>query len=758
MKAKSRHWAGWIVILAVILLLAACGPDGAPPAPSPTATPRLAAVLPTRVPPTQGPSPTPLPSATPTVTDTPMPSDTPTETPIPTDTPTPTATATPRPSADSEPLTIVLTWATTGNVDLGVLEPGGAFVSRALPQSPAGGALSADANGTCDIAVTDVEERVTWPVGAAQSGDYAVFARYQAACGNEAPLEVTISVLLGDQAALLEDTAVLEVGQQYEITFAFDRFETDVLASAVGQNPSAPRPIRYGEGVTGVISAAGFEAFYTFDGRQGDLITVTMRRGSDDLDTYLSLLDAAGSEVAVNDDAAFVDVSTDSQIEQFALPADGSYAIVATRYQGATGLTEGGYTLTLDLVISGAAAEQTLGTLVYGGSTRGMITADRAEVRYSFPGGADDVVVIDMRRITGDLDPHLTLLGPGGVQLGANEDNPSGETATDARLDRFLLPGTGTYTILAGRSPVAPGPIGGVFEIALELFSTDPVDALLFAPQALVYGDAVTGDINDRRYERLYTFEGEQGDPVTIELSQIDGDLDSFLMLQDASGNQLAFNDDATGAETDTDSRIANFRLPATGVYTIVATRFRGAEGTSSGSFELRLTMAVLENTRQIPVTLEAQHSGSVSDGGSTFRQVFPGDDARNGSYQAFLSFALPQAVTADSLVAASLLLGECTLNGDPFEDLGSLGVWVDAYGTLEAADFAEPDSPVQVGAATACPSAPLDVTQVALTTLQNGELRLQFRLVFPLGSDDDNAIDDVTFTAPQLVLEMRIP
>lgn len=739
MKALGYHRVGWAVMLVAVVLLAACGPGGTSSAPSPTAMERLAAVLPTRIPPTEGPSPTPLPSATPTAT------------------PTRTPTATPRPSAATEPLTVVLTWATADNLDLGVLEPTGTFISHALAQSPDGAVLSADANADCDAAITEPFEQVTWPVGAAQDGSYTVLVRYQTACGDEESLDATITVRLGDQTTLLEESATLEVDQQYELTFAFDGFETSVLAAAVERNSAAPQAIRYGDEANGVITPTGFEALYTFEGQQGDVITATMRRTSDDLDTYLTLLDAEGEAIASNDNAGFEDVSTDSLLDQVSLPSDGMYTLVATRLDGPAGLTAGAFTLALNLLVDGAAASQSTGTLAYDETARGLIADDQNAVSYTFSGSANDVIVIDMVRLSGNLDPHLTLLGPDGDTIGTNDDTPSAETLTDARLDHFLLPETGAYTVLAGRSP-ATASTGGVFEVALTIVSNDPADAVLFAPQALAYGDTAAGAIDDLRFERIYTFEGSRGDPVTIELSRVAGDLDAYLILLDAAGNQLAYNDDAAGMAVSTDSRIANFRLPSDGTYTIVATRFRGAEGDSSGAFELHLASIESIATRQITVTLEVANTGSVSESGSVFRQMFPGDDARNNSYHSFLSFTLPPEVTANTLMTASLLLGDCTLNGAPFDDLGALTVQVESYGTLETTDFDQPDSAVRVGVADSCPAAPLEITQAVQSALQNGERTIQFRLSFPVGSDDDGAIDDVTFTAPELVLEVRAP
>ncbi|MDD5302459.1 MAG: hypothetical protein PHS14_05050 [Elusimicrobia bacterium] len=83
--------------------------------------------------------------------------------------------------------------------------------------------------------------------------------------------------------------------------------------------------------------------------------------------------------------------------------------------------------------------------------------------------------------------------------------------------------------------------------------------------------------------QRLYTFRGTRGQPVTIALKAI-GFYDSYLDLYGPDGDWLEFDDDGGG---DGNAQITNYILPEDGVYTIVAAAY--ASG-SFGPFKLSLS------------------------------------------------------------------------------------------------------------------------------------------------------------------------
>ncbi len=105
-------------------------------------------------------------------------------------------------------------------------------------------------------------------------------------------------------------------------------------------------------------------------------------------------------------------------------------------------------------------------------------------------------------------------------------------------------------------------------------------DTVTAAPTAetaefdIAAGQETAGALSDANPNDLYRFEGTAGSVVTITMRKTDdsSNLDPYLKLYDATGNLLAENDDATGVIEGLgflDSQIAEFALPADGVYVI---------------------------------------------------------------------------------------------------------------------------------------------------------------------------------------------
>lgn len=107
----------------------------------------------------------------------------------------------------------------------------------------------------------------------------------------------------------------------------------------------------------------------------------------------------------------------------------------------------------------------------------------------------------------------------------------------------------------------------------------------------ITYDQIVTGTISDSTPAVNYTFNGSAGDVIQISMKATQQGLDSYLELRDANGNVIYTDDDAGG---NLNAVIGPTTLPATGVYTIVATRCCGGQGTSTGTFELTLSRAQL--------------------------------------------------------------------------------------------------------------------------------------------------------------------
>jgi len=98
------------------------------------------------------------------------------------------------------------------------------------------------------------------------------------------------------------------------------------------------------------------------------------------------------------------------------------------------------------------------------------------------------------------------------------------------------------------------------------------------AQQQIAVGQAVSGSLtvsdlqwsNGERYDP-YLFYGQAGQYVTITMTS--SDFDSYLILQDANGNQIAYNDDG-GGSMGLNAQIQT-TLPMTGTYRIIARAYR---------------------------------------------------------------------------------------------------------------------------------------------------------------------------------------
>ena len=108
-------------------------------------------------------------------------------------------------------------------------------------------------------------------------------------------------------------------------------------------------PIQYGDTQPGSIQDTTFAVYFTFNGQAGDVITIAMNRTAGDLDALVALRDPNGNMIGVSDDIAGEN-TRDAQLESITLPANGTYTIIATRFQQDIGLTKGDFTVTLEHV------------------------------------------------------------------------------------------------------------------------------------------------------------------------------------------------------------------------------------------------------------------------------------------------------------------------------------------------------------------------------------------------------------------------
>lgn len=109
----------------------------------------------------------------------------------------------------------------------------------------------------------------------------------------------------------------------------------------------------------------------------------------------------------------------------------------------------------------------------------------------------------------------------------------------------------------------------------------------------------VTGEIFEAQDWLSYSFQGTAGEFVALSLTAIEGSLDTLLQVIGPDGTLVGVSDDI--AFDNKNSALPNLRLPSTGIYNVIATRYGKELGGTEGVFELLLSSA----TAQVPAVVQ---------------------------------------------------------------------------------------------------------------------------------------------------------
>ncbi len=140
--------------------------------------------------------------------------------------------------------------------------------------------------------------------------------------------------------------------------------------------------------------------------------------------------------------------------------------------------------------------------------------------------------------------------------------------------------------------------------------------ALAQAGTPIAYGQSVSGAITAEAPEVFYTFQGRAGEVITVAMSAVQPGLDSYVRLITPDGTELV--DDDTGGNLD--SLLGPYTLPADGTYTVVATRFGGLQGGSTGAYTLVVSQVALT-----PLTPGETFSLDLNDSQPAYFFSYPG-------------------------------------------------------------------------------------------------------------------------------------
>jgi hypothetical protein len=357
----------------------------------------------------------------------------------------------------------------------------------------------------------------------------------------------------------------------------------ELLIEQVGAGVNENTVLAYGNNVIGRISPDEPIVFYFIRAQRGDVITVTLKRTSGDLDPLLELATSDGKVLSSNDDDPAAEGTLDAGILNYMVLETNVYLIVATRFGREAGDTTGSYVLSLAQIPVdelGQNPEQAR-LMDYGSTFEGEVSDDLPVRYYRFEARRGDVITAALIRESGELDPMIKLVDASLVVLTQDDDTGDG---SDARIAAYTLPTTGTYYLLATRSEKQKGDTTGTFTIEL----TGRAGIAGGRTLEIVYGATVTGSLDSQNVAEEYIFLGQQGDTIRITMKRASGDLDSLVTLFDSEHKQIAFDDDSAGGQ---DALIDEFTLPRDGSYTLVASRFDREKGTTNGAYILTLEL-----------------------------------------------------------------------------------------------------------------------------------------------------------------------
>jgi hypothetical protein len=241
----------------------------------------------------------------------------------------------------------------------------------------------------------------------------------------------------------------------------------------------------------------------------------------------------------------------------------------------------------LALAILPIAASAQATAIAVGDTVEGELTESAPETLYSFEVEAGATVQITL--VSDDFDPFLVLADADGNEL-ATDDDSAGNL--DSRIS-YTFPDGGEYMLTATSFSAHNGGAARTGAYTLTLTSVEV--------ETIEYGETVEGVFSGDVLSSEYSFTAAPGDSVTIALNS--DDFDSYLRLRDASGNEIAYNDDGGGS---LNSLIGPLLLTDGGIYTIVASSLSGS---STGAFVL-----ILNSANLMPISVGEPVEGELTE------------------------------------------------------------------------------------------------------------------------------------------------
>ncbi len=426
-----------------------------------------------------------------------------------------------------------------------------------------------------------------------------------------------------------------------------------VLLVATTVMAQGPRTLVPGTPLTGTLNSNNLVQVFTLEGSAGQVVTLTAVN-QNGVPLALVLTDSAGTIIAQSYD---LDIVGQVSVSNITLPADDSYSVTLFKSAGVDSFTDVTFTLTAEVTggatpeptaaatdapTAEATAEATEGStpevtspITSAGQSTQLLTTSGLQIELSW-NTTDDLDLEVRDPVGGSLYWETPTVSSGG-SLSANANQGCTVTTATPSETASWTPGgipTGSYEVLvyfqsacAGQNPVsftlavtvdgnALDPIEGTVlegQVFVAGFTVSPdgaseltglsgivtndlpaaAAAMIAEAAPITVGSSVNGSITNAQPYQAYSFAAQANDLVTVDMTAISGNLDTFLFLLDSRGNVVDFNDDADDGVTN--SQILSGLLPETGTYTIIASRYAKRIGGTEGDFTLALSTQATE-------------------------------------------------------------------------------------------------------------------------------------------------------------------
>jgi hypothetical protein len=338
--------------------------------------------------------------------------------------------------------------------------------------------------------------------------------------------------------------------------------------------------VAYGGRVNGQLNNAVPRAVYYFDGLRGEVVSISLKATSGNLDPVLTVVDSGGRTVAALDDAKG---NRDIVIDALRIPQSSRYYVIIGRFGYSLGSTAGAYELDVERI---GVSSDSGSALRYGDTVINNITNMAPQIYYSFRAKQGDIVGIHMTRDSGDLDTYLQVVDSNALVIAENDDVP-GQGTSASGIDNLLIKKDGTYIIVATRYGEASGTSSGRFILSIQQAPNSGIGNSVQAAIPIQVGaTALDGELTDTEFTRYYTFDAKRNDLIAARMTRTNGSLQPLLILANAGIQELT-----TGAADNGElsAKIDTYLIPADGTYYLVATRVDQDQGTTFGRYKIEL-------------------------------------------------------------------------------------------------------------------------------------------------------------------------